>query len=43
MIFDEKQFKIFLLASENAGRLPENDGLSVPECLKNEDFLRKGN
>jgi len=32
---DEKAVKIFLAASQKTGRLPENDGLSIPEYLKN--------
>ncbi len=31
---DERTVKTFLAASENAGRLPENDGLSVPELFE---------
>lgn len=31
---DEKTVKTFLAASENAGRLPENAGLSVPEFFE---------
>ena len=31
---DEKTVKIFLAASQNTGRLPENDGLSLPELFE---------
>ena len=31
---DEKTVNIFLKASENAGRLPENEGLSLPELFE---------
>ena len=31
---DEKTVSIFLKASENAGRLPENEGLSLPELFE---------
>jgi len=31
---DEKTVNIFLKASENAGRLPENSGLSIPELFE---------
>lgn len=31
---DQKAVKVFLAASENAGRLPENNGLSLPELLE---------
>lgn len=31
---DEKAVNIFLKASENAGRLPENNGLSIPELFE---------
>jgi ATP-dependent DNA helicase RecG len=31
---DEKAVKIFLAASQNTGRLPENDGLSIPELFE---------
>lgn len=31
---DEKSIKIYLAASEKAGRLPENDGLSLPELFE---------
>ena len=31
---DEKAFKIFLAASQNTGRLPENDGLDLPELFE---------
>jgi ATP-dependent DNA helicase RecG len=31
---DEKAVKIFLAASQNTGRLPENDGLDLPELFE---------
>ena len=31
---DEKTVKIFLAASQNTGRLPENDGLDLPELFE---------
>lgn len=31
---DEKAVKTFLVASQNTGRLPENDGLSIPELFE---------
>jgi ATP-dependent DNA helicase RecG len=31
---DEKTVKIFLTASQNTGRLPENDGLDLPELFE---------
>lgn len=31
---DEKAVKIFITASQNTGRLPENDGLSLPELFE---------
>lgn len=31
---DEKAVKIFLSAAQNAGRLPENDGLDIPELFE---------
>jgi ATP-dependent DNA helicase RecG len=31
---DEKTVKTFLAASQNTGRLPENDGLSIPELFE---------
>ncbi|MBP8113918.1 MAG: putative DNA binding domain-containing protein [Chitinophagaceae bacterium] len=31
---DEKTIKIFLAASQNTGRLPENDGLDLPELFE---------
>lgn len=31
---DEKTVKIFLASSQNTGRLPENDGLDLPELLE---------
>ena len=31
---DEKTIKIFLAASKNTGRLPENDGLSLSELFE---------
>lgn len=31
---DEKAINTFLKASENAGRLPENNGLSIPELFE---------
>jgi ATP-dependent DNA helicase RecG len=31
---DERTVKIFLAASQNTGRLPENDGLSIPELFE---------
>ncbi len=31
---DEKAVKIFLAASQNSGRLPENDGLDLPELFE---------
>lgn len=31
---DEKAVKVFLAAAQNAGRLPENDGLDIPELFE---------
>lgn len=31
---DEKAVKIFLSSAQNAGRLPENDGLAIPELFE---------
>ncbi len=39
---NEKAVAIFLKASENAGRLPENDGLALPELLEKLRFTENG-
>jgi ATP-dependent DNA helicase RecG len=39
---DEKSVKIFLLAAENAGRLPESKNISVPELLEKLRLIEDG-
>lgn len=39
---DEKAVNIFLKASENAGRLPENEGLSLPELFEKLRLIENG-
>ena len=39
---DEKAVNTFLKASENAGRLPENNGLSIPELFEKLRLIENG-
>jgi ATP-dependent DNA helicase RecG len=39
---DEKTVKIFLAASQNTGRLPENDGLDLPELFEKLRLIENG-
>jgi len=39
---DEKTISIFLKASENAGRLPENEGLALPELFEKLRLIENG-